>query len=303
MFSKQSLEMLDTVARMGSFTAAAARLHKVPSAVSYGVRQIEQDLGVLLFRRLPRKVELTPAGETFIQHARQMLREMEEVRAQTRRAALGWHQTLKVTFDNVVKLDKLKPMIEDFYQTFDFAELQINMEVFNGSWEAISQERTDIVLGATAAVPVGGDFGIRSMGDLEWVFVMSPAHPCVLEPVLNEDTVSPYPAICLDDTSITLPKRHNWHYKEQRRILLPNWFSAIECLKNGVGVGYMPKHIAQGYLERGELYSRELLTVEHRPMSACCMVWRQGEDHRLRDWMINYLGASEKLHQDWIASG
>ncbi|MBO0246815.1 LysR family transcriptional regulator, partial [Vibrio sp. Vb0592] len=59
MFSKSSLEMLDAVARLGSFTAAAEVLHKVPSAISYSVRQIESELGVVLFRRLPRKVELT----------------------------------------------------------------------------------------------------------------------------------------------------------------------------------------------------------------------------------------------------
>jgi len=42
MFSKASLEMLDTVARLGSFTAAAEVLHKVPSAISYGVRQVDR---------------------------------------------------------------------------------------------------------------------------------------------------------------------------------------------------------------------------------------------------------------------
>jgi len=160
MFSKQSLEMLDTVARMGSFTAAAERLHKVPSAISYGVRQVEQDLGVQLFYRLPRKVELTPAGERFIDHARQMLRQMEEVRAQTRRAALGWQQTLKLTLDNVVKLDSLKPLVEDFYRTFDFAELQINMEVFNGSWEAISQGRADIACRGRLCHQTDGRIGV-----------------------------------------------------------------------------------------------------------------------------------------------
>ncbi|WP_162809782.1 LysR family transcriptional regulator, partial [Vibrio cholerae] len=163
MFSKSSLEMLDAVARLGSFTAAAEVLHKVPSAISYSVRQIESELGVVLFRRLPRKVELTPAGELFMLEARQLLRQMEEIRAQTKRAAHGWRKTLKVTLDNVVKLDKMKPMVEAFYQTFDFAELQINMEVFNGSWEAIAQGRADIVIGATAAVPVGGDFEVRDM--------------------------------------------------------------------------------------------------------------------------------------------
>ena len=80
-FSQASLELVDTVARLGSFTAAAQVLHKVPSAISYGVRQIEQDLDVVLFRRLPRKVELTVAGEVFIEQARAMLRQMEEIKS------------------------------------------------------------------------------------------------------------------------------------------------------------------------------------------------------------------------------
>ncbi|EKO3488716.1 LysR family transcriptional regulator [Vibrio fluvialis] len=298
MFSKSSLEMLDTVARLGSFTAAADVLHKVPSAISYGVRQVEVELGVVLFRRLPRKVELTPAGELFMQEARLLLRQMEELKAQTRRAAHGWQKTLKVTLDNVVKLDRMKPLVEDFYRTFEFAELQINMEVFNGSWEAISQGRADIVIGATSAVPVGGDFEVRDMGILDWAFVMSPAHPCVREQVLTEAFVSEFPAICLDDTSSVLPKRHTGHYPQQRRLLLPNWYSAIECLKNGVGVGYMPRHMAQPLLASGQLVEKML--PDEKPLSQCCLVWRKDDNHKLIEWMVNYLGSSEQLHQDWL---
>ncbi|ELV8596105.1 LysR family transcriptional regulator [Vibrio fluvialis] len=298
MFSKSSLEMLDTVARLGSFTAAADVLHKVPSAISYGVRQVEVELGVLLFRRLPRKVELTPSGELFMQEARSLLRQMEELKAQTRRAAHGWQKTLKVTLDNVVKLDRMKPLVEDFYRTFEFAELQINMEVFNGSWEAISQGRADIVIGATSAVPVGGDFEVRDMGILDWAFVMSPAHPCVREQVLTEAFVSQFPAICLDDTSSVLPKRHTGHYPQQRRLLLPNWYSAIECLKNGVGVGYMPRHMAQPLLASDQLVEKML--PDEKPLSQCCLVWRKDDNHKLIEWMVNYLGTSEQLHQDWL---
>ncbi|EPG0609414.1 DNA-binding transcriptional activator PunR [Vibrio fluvialis] len=298
MFSKSSLEMLDTVARLGSFTAAADVLHKVPSAISYGVRQVEVELGVVLFRRLPRKVELTPAGELFMQEARSLLRQMEELKAQTRRAAHGWQKTLKVTLDNVVKLDRMKPLVEDFYRTFEFAELQINMEVFNGSWEAISQGRADIVIGATSAVPVGGDFEVRDMGVLDWAFVMSPAHPCVREQVLTEAFVSQFPAICLDDTSSVLPKRHTGHYPQQRRLLLPNWYSAIECLKNGVGVGYMPRHMAQPLLASGQLVEKML--PDEKPLSQCCLVWRKDDNHKLIEWMVNYLGTSEQLHKDWL---
>lgn len=298
MFSKSSLEMLDTVAQLGSFTAAAEVLHKVPSAISYGVRQVEQDLDVVLFRRLPRKVELTPAGEIFITEARALLRQMEEVKAQTRRAAHGWQTTLRLTLDNVVKLEKLKPLVEDFYREFEFAELQINMEVFNGSWEAIAQERADIVVGATSAVPVGGDFEVRDMGTLDWAFVMSPAHPCVRQQTLTEAFVSQFPAICLDDTSNVLPKRHTGHYPQQRRLLLPNWYAAIECLKQGLGVGYMPRHIAMPLINDGVLVEKVL--PDDKPLSRCCLVWRKDDNHKLIQWMVDYLGSSNQLHQDWL---
>ncbi|MDC5704741.1 DNA-binding transcriptional activator PunR [Vibrio europaeus] len=298
MYSKSSLEMLDTVARLGSFTAAAEVLHKVPSAISYGVRQVEQELDVILFRRLPRKVELTPAGELFIAEARLLLRQMEDLKAQTKRAAQGWQSTLKLTLDNVVKLDKLKPLVEDFYREFEFAELQINMEVFNGSWEAIAQERADIVIGATSAVPVGGDFEVRDMGVLDWAFVMSPAHPCVRQQSLTEGFVSQYLAICLDDTSSVLPKRHTGHYPQQRRLLLPNWYSAIECLKNGIGVGYMPRHIAMPLILDGVLVEKTL--PDEKPISQCCLVWRKDDNHKLIQWMVDYLGSSNQLHHDWL---
>lgn len=297
-FSQSSLELVDTVARLESFTAAAEVMHKVPSAVSYNIRQIEQELDVVLFKRLPRRVELTPAGELFLTQARTMLRQIEEVKAQTRRVAQGWQKTLKLTLDNVVKLERIKPLIEDFYHAFPSAELQINMEVFNGSWEAISQERADIVVGATSAIPVGGDFEVKPMGVLDWAFVMSSSHPCVKQQHLTEAFVSQFPAICLDDTSSVLPKRHTVHYPQQRRLLLPNWYSAIECLKHGVGVGYMPRHIAQPLISEGVLV--EKILPQEKPLSHCCLVWRKDDNHKMIQWMVDYLGSSEQLYKDWL---
>ncbi|MFA0439636.1 LysR family transcriptional regulator [Vibrio sp. 10N.286.49.C2] len=298
MYSRPSLEMLDMIARLGSFSAAAVALHKVPSAISYSVRQIEQEIGTPLFRRLPRRVELTPAGEVFIAEARRLLRQMDELTHHTRRAASGWQKRLKLTLDNIVKVDKLSELIEDFYAEFESAELQINMEVYNGSWEAISEQRADIVIGATSAIPVGGEYGVRPMGDLTWALVMAPNHPCAMATHLDEEFASQFPAICLDDTSRVLPKRHTRHSDRQRRLLLPNWYSAIECLKNGVGIGYMPRHIAVPLINEGLLVER-VITGDSID-SQCCLVWRKDESNKLIQWMLDYLGSSSQLHSDWL---
>src|SRR6266545_839028 len=60
--SLDALTALDAIERRGSFAAAAAELHRVPSAITYQVQKLEQDLDVLLFDRRTHRAKLTPAG-------------------------------------------------------------------------------------------------------------------------------------------------------------------------------------------------------------------------------------------------
>ena len=61
-----ALAMMDAIARTGSFAAAARELGKVPSALTYSVRQLEDALDVLLFDRSSRQAQLTAAGEELL---------------------------------------------------------------------------------------------------------------------------------------------------------------------------------------------------------------------------------------------
>ena len=67
-----------TVAREGSFTRAASALHYAQSSVTAQVQQLESQLGAPLFDRLPRSLELTPVGHTFLPHAERLLALAEE---------------------------------------------------------------------------------------------------------------------------------------------------------------------------------------------------------------------------------
>ena len=61
------------VAEERSFTRAAERCYVVQSALSHQIKVLEQEIGIQLFARTSRRVELTPAGEAFVQAARQCL--------------------------------------------------------------------------------------------------------------------------------------------------------------------------------------------------------------------------------------
>ena len=73
------------VAEELSFTRAAAVLHVAQSAVSAQIRFLEDSVGVTLLERNSRRVELTGAGRTFLQGAKKLLFDLEEIARQTRK--------------------------------------------------------------------------------------------------------------------------------------------------------------------------------------------------------------------------
>ena len=88
--SPEALTMMDTIARTGSFAAAAREMGKVPSALTYSVRQLEESLDVLLFDRRSRQAELTAAGHELLNEGRRLLHELDAVANRVRRVATGW---------------------------------------------------------------------------------------------------------------------------------------------------------------------------------------------------------------------
>ena len=76
------LKYLDTVARAGSIRKAAETLAITSTALNRRILDMEQDLGVQIFERLPRGVRLSTAGEIYIQHVRAQINDMERVRSQ-----------------------------------------------------------------------------------------------------------------------------------------------------------------------------------------------------------------------------
>ena len=300
MFSSHDLLVIDTVSRRGSFSSAADELHKVPSAISYTVKSIEDKLGVLLFKRLHRKVQLTPAGEYFVMQARLLLKQMHEIKTQTQRVANGWQSSVSIALDNVVHEASVNQLVADFYQQFPDIELLLTMEVFNGVWDALADGRADMAIGATAAVPITGGVAYRSMGELSWDFVVGVQHPLAnhVEPLYEQQLIE-FPSICLEDSARTLPKRTTWLLENQRRLVVPNWHSAEQCFIAGLGIGLMPTHRSTPLIKKGLLVKKQLIKPPKN--SPCCLAWNDGELPAAVKWLLNYLGDSEKLHQQWLA--
>jgi DNA-binding transcriptional LysR family regulator len=78
-FDLVTLRLFASTAELGNVTRAAAALHLVPAAASRRIRDLEEQLGLALFVRLPHGMTLTDAGRTMLAHARSMLHAVERM--------------------------------------------------------------------------------------------------------------------------------------------------------------------------------------------------------------------------------
>jgi DNA-binding transcriptional LysR family regulator len=99
------------VAEEGHVTRAAERLGIQQPPLSQQIRALEDELGVQLFRRKPRGVELTDAGTAFLQHATSILAQVDQALASTRRTARGEQGRLVVGFTSSAPFNPFVPRV------------------------------------------------------------------------------------------------------------------------------------------------------------------------------------------------
>jgi DNA-binding transcriptional LysR family regulator len=92
----RQLRYFVTVARTRHFGQAAERLHMAQSPLSQAIRQLEAQVGATLFNRTTRRVDLTPAGESFLRDAERILASVETAKERVQRIGDGHSGLLRV---------------------------------------------------------------------------------------------------------------------------------------------------------------------------------------------------------------
>jgi DNA-binding transcriptional LysR family regulator len=285
--SLDAIELVDAIARHGSFAAAGTRLNKVPSTISYAVGKLEDQLGMLLFVRNGPRVTLTPAGEEMLKEGRWLLGAASDLESRMRQIATGFESELRLVHDSLIPTQALIDDIRAFEALRCGTRLRIGCEALTGSWEALREGRADIVLAAGEG-PAGGGYQAVRVGSLDFAFCVAPTHPLTrLDRPLHRGDLLEHNAIVVSDSARTLSDRTVGLLAGQHRVAVPSMAAKIACQAAGLGHGFLPRACIEGELKRGALV--ELQTEEPRAPEAFWLAWKTGAKGKALQWWVKQL--------------
>ncbi len=289
----EALTMIDTIARTGSFAAAARELGKVPSALTYSVRQLEEALDVLLFDRRSRQAKFTAAGTELLDEGRRLLAETSAVAHRVRRVASGWETQLTVAVDDVISRLTLFELCEAFYALDPQGKsgagaggggamalgnggpgtrLRLRSEVLAGTWEALVSGQADLAIGVGMQSAPSG-VAVEALGDLAFVFAVAPQHPLAeaAEPI-GEVELMRHRAVAVADSAQRLSPMTVNLLPGQDVFTVTTMAAKIEALLRGMGCGYVPEPLVREHLRSGRLVQRR---TQRAPVTAAMgYAWR-----------------------------
>ncbi len=253
MFDAVTLDQLRafvTVVEAGNFSAAARKLGRVQSAISTGMANFEQQLGVPIWDRSEKIARLTPEGQAVLAAARRVLAEVDALRRLSAGMASGVEAAVSLCVDALFPVSALVDLCAGFIEAFPAVDLRVDTQ-------AMSAVAARVIEGsATIGVvsPLGLMAGLErhALASIRMVPVVGPRHALAGEE-------GPIPTSRLADcVQIVLSERNDVGVPDQA-VLSPRTWRVADLhtkhamLRAGLGWGNLPEHLVSGDLRAGTL--------------------------------------------------
>ncbi len=238
-----------TVVDEGSFAKAAEALNKSQSSISYIISRLQEQLPTPPLAQQGRKAEVTEAGKVLYRHAKNLLKDAEDIEKAAQYLASGWESEVAIAADALTPLKKVLCALQDFSKTSPSTRIRLLETTLSGTDEALLTKKADIAI--SGRVPPG--FFGEPVCKVNMAPVASPKHPLLRhEHKISEKELKQHRQIVVRDSGTKREQDAGWLGADQRWTV--SYFStSIETVKAGLGFAFIPTHCIEKELEEGSL--------------------------------------------------
>ena len=248
-----------TVAKCGSLTKAAEALYISQPAVSQSIKQLESQLGIQLFNRTHRGMELSAQGGKPIfkkvEQALKLFSEAQTLVAQRKTSATG---DVRVGASDTIFEYFVADKVVEFHEKFPAVKIELISGITPETVEDLKTGKCDV---AFVNLPIEVDEGLTLYGNcmrLNDIFVAGEKFSELQGKTIALSDLKKYPLIFLDEQTVAR-KTLDTYLKSLGVELLPaievgSWELMKRLVKKGMGIGVIPREYAVAEREEGSLF-------------------------------------------------
>jgi DNA-binding transcriptional LysR family regulator len=240
------------IVEAGSFTAAARKLNRATSVISYAVTNLEAQLGVSLFERAgARRPRLTEAGRAILSDSRGIALALSGLVAKARGLTQGLEAEVSLVVDVMLPAKRLVRGLEEFRTKFPTVALRLRVEALGAVTEAVMEGLA--AFGLSGPLPIESDALTRGpAGSIKLVPVAAPGHPLAQQGKISAVQLRDHIQLVLTDRS-ALTQGRDFGVLAVRSWRLADLGAKHALLLAGLGWGNMPKWVVTDDIKRGRL--------------------------------------------------
>lgn len=275
-FSLDQFAVFVAVVDHGGFAAAARKLDRAQSAITYAIKGLEEQSGLRLFDRSGYRPALTDAGLALLPRARRLLADVDDFRRQANSISAGLEAGLTLVADAFVPMPPVAAALAKLRREYPQVHVRYVIEAIEPALQMVRNGQAD--LGAlTETGGFGTDMTSVLWAEHELAAVAAPSHPLArMAMPIASDELRGHMQLVWTPASASVDSRDRgvhaldrWHVTDLH--------AKRDMLLAGVGWGSMPAHLVAEDLATGRLVQLDLQGWEGRdrmPRYTTAIAWR-----------------------------
>lgn len=253
-FKLHELRCFDAVVRLGSFQAAADRLHRTHPSVFAAVGKLEAGLGLTLLDRTGYRVTPTEAGRLFHHRAVLTLREMDNLGRYADQLSRGEEPVLRIVLGDLCPRASILPILSTFFSRQERTRLHLDYEAVRGPLERLRTTTADLAFHrADISDPGLEQIAIRQVS---LVPVAAPGFlPFSIGLEITPDHLRPFTQCIIRDTATDGVSEDHFLIDGAFQCSVADHAMKRELILHGMAWGHLPDFLIEEDLRSGALIS------------------------------------------------